>query len=224
MLGRLDEMRATFDELTARLADPDVLEDHEAEMRISKQRSDAEATLQMYEAYSDLSEELADAEEVFREAGVDVEMRDLAREEFRNLKERLVAMEEKLALLLIPKESNDDTEMLEMPDSTTCCPNVIEEVMLEVRAGTCGVEAAIWAADLVTAYKRYAKSQGWQVRTVDASPGDDDVGFRQYTMEVSGVSVFSKLKSSSRLRAMENKELAIQLMRSSGSDDVTPRV
>merc|ERR1719364_7060 len=105
--------------------------------------------------------------------------------------------------------------MLEMPDSTTCSPDVIEEVMLEVRADT-GGEAAIWAADLVTAYKRYAKSQGWQVRTVDASPGDDNVGFRQYTMEVSGLSVFSKLKSSSRLRAMENKELAIQLMRSSG--------
>jgi len=185
MLGRLDEMRVTFEEMTARLADPDVLEDMDLMMKISKQRSDAETTVNAYETYEGLKEEFDGAEEMFREAGGDAELKELAREEMKELEAKLAAAEAELALLLIPKDPNDD-----------------KNVMLEIRAGTGGGEAAIWAGDLVNAYTRYAGSQNWKVQTIDASPGDDG-GFRQYTMEIRGESVFSKLKFESGVHRVQ---------------------
>ena len=146
MVGRLDDMRGTFDELTARLADPDVLDDPDKMLQISKQRADAEEVVNAYEEYQNLEEELSGATEMFQEAD-DQEMRELAREEVKDLEERIKATEDRLALLLIPKDPMDE-----------------KNVMLEIRAGTGGGEAAIWAGDLVEAYTRYAKTQGWQTR------------------------------------------------------------
>ncbi len=184
MVGRLDDMRGTFDELTARLADPDVLDDPDKMLQISKQRADAEEVVNTYQEYQNLEEELSGATEMFQEAD-DQEMRELAREEVKDLEERIKATEERLALLLIPKDPMDE-----------------KNVMLEIRAGTGGGEAAIWAGDLVEAYTRYAKTQGWQTRVVDASPGDDG-GYRQYTMEVTGQSVYSKLKFESGVHRVQ---------------------
>ena len=184
MVGRLDDMRGTFDELTARLADPDVLDDPDKMLQISKQRADAEEVVNTYEEYQNLEEELSGATEMFQEAD-DAEMRELAREEVKDLEERIKATEDRLALLLIPKDPMDE-----------------KNVMLEIRAGTGGGEAAIWAGDLVEAYTRYAKTQGWQTRVVDASPGDDG-GYRQYTMEVTGQSVYSKLKFESGVHRVQ---------------------
>ena len=133
MVGRLDDMRGTFDELTARLADPDVLDDPDKMLQISKQRADAEEVVNAYEEYQNLEEELSGATEMFQEAD-DQEMRELAREEVKDLEERIKATEDRLALLLIPKDPMDE-----------------KNVMLEIRAGTGGGEAAIWAGDLVEA-------------------------------------------------------------------------
>ena len=88
MVGRLDDMRGTFDELTARLADPDVLDDPDKMLQISKQRADAEEVVNAYEEYQNLEEELQGATEMFQEAD-DQEMRELAREEVKDLEERI---------------------------------------------------------------------------------------------------------------------------------------
>eukprot|EP00629_Pelagomonadales_sp_RCC1024_P012096 CAMPEP_0119268036 /NCGR_PEP_ID=MMETSP1329-20130426/5960_1 /TAXON_ID=114041 /ORGANISM="Genus nov. species nov., Strain RCC1024" /LENGTH=385 /DNA_ID=CAMNT_0007267987 /DNA_START=70 /DNA_END=1223 /DNA_ORIENTATION=+ len=176
LVTRLDEMRNTFDELTARLADPDVLGDNKLMTRVSKQRADAEATVDAYAAYESMMEELEGAEELFREAGSDAELKEMAREEMRELETRIEAQEKELARLLVPRDPKDD-----------------RNVMLEIRAGTGGGEAAIWAGDLVAAYERYAQGQGWRARTIDESKGDDG-GYRHITLEISGDSVYSKLK------------------------------
>lgn len=184
MVGRLDDMRRTFDELTARLADPDVLEDPQKMIQISQQRSDAEEVVNAYASYEEDTEELAGATEMFQEAD-DAEMKELAREEVKELEDRIKVTEERLALLLIPKDPMDE-----------------KNVMLEIRAGTGGGEAAIWAGDLVEAYTRYAKTQGWSCKPIDVSPGDDG-GYRQYTMEVTGQSVYSKLKFESGVHRVQ---------------------
>ena len=185
MLTRLDEIRGSFEELTARLADPDVISDSKLMMRISKQRSSAEETVTTYEAYEGLSEELAGAQEMFQESGDDAELREMARAEVKDLEEKIGALEKRLALLMLPSDPNDE-----------------RNVMLEIRAGTGGGEAAIWAGDLLKAYESYASTQGWQIKTIDAAAGDDG-GFRHATLEISGESVYSKLKFESGVHRVQ---------------------
>ena len=185
MVTRLDEIRGSFDELTARLADPDVISDNKLLMRISKQRSSAEETVTTYDEYQAVQEELAGATEMFQESGDDAELREMAREEMKDLEERSAALEKRLSLLMLPSDPNDE-----------------RNVMLEIRAGTGGGEAAIWAGDLLKAYESYAGQQGWQVRTVDAATGDDG-GFRHVTLEISGDAVYSKLKFESGVHRVQ---------------------
>ena len=185
MVTRLDEIRGSFDELTARLADPDVIGDNKLLMRISKQRSSAEETVTTYDEYETVQEELAGATEMFQESGDDAELREMAREEMKDLEERSAALEKRLSLLMLPSDPNDE-----------------RNVMLEIRAGTGGGEAAIWAGDLLKAYESYAGQQGWQVRTVDAATGDDG-GFRHVTLEISGDAVYSKLKFESGVHRVQ---------------------
>ena len=154
MVGRLDDMRGTFDELTARLADPDVLDDPDKMLQISKQRADAEEVVNAYEEYQNLEEELSGATEMFQEAD-DQEMRELAREEVKDLEERIKATEDRLALLLIPKDPMDE-----------------KNVMLEIRAGTGGDEASLFAGDLLRMYHRYADSLRWRMEVMSSSASD----------------------------------------------------
>jgi len=185
MVDRLDEIRITFDELTARLADPDVLGDADAMIRISKQRAAAEATVGAYAEYEGVTSELAGATELFQESGDDAELREMARAEMKELEISSAALEERLAVLLLPSDPNDE-----------------RNVMLEIRAGTGGGEAAIWAGDLLAAYTKYAASLGWRLKTVDESRGDDG-GFRAVTVEISGDAVYSKLKFESGVHRVQ---------------------
>ena len=111
-----------------------------------------------------------------RESGDDPEMREMAREEVKLMETQMAELEEKIKVLLLPKDPNDD-----------------RNVMLEIRAGTGGSEANIFAGDLYDVYRKYASSQGWRVKVMDESQGDDG-GFKNICLEVSGDSVYSKLK------------------------------
>jgi len=144
-------------------------------LQVTKDRAKLEPTVEAYDKYMSLTEQLAEAKEMFNEAD-DAEMKELAREEQKECESALAELDEELKLLLLPSDPNDE-----------------KNVMFEIRAGTGGDEAAIWASDLLKLYKKYADGQGWQTRVVSMSDSDAG-GCRDATLEIKGASVYSKLK------------------------------
>ena len=144
--------------------------------QVMSERSKSEDIVSAYTTYQEHSSDLQAAEELMRESGDDPEMREMAREEVKLMETQMAELEEKIKVLLLPKDPNDD-----------------RNVMLEIRAGTGGSEANIFAGDLYDVYRKYASSQGWRVKVMDESQGDDG-GFKNICLEVSGDSVYSKLK------------------------------
>eukprot|EP01082_Thalassiosira_pseudonana_P003562 g3062.t1 g3062 contig12:1342168-1343605(-) len=176
MKSRLDGIRRSFQALTERLADPDVIADSNLLRQVMKDRSQSEETVQAFDEYCQLETELEGAQELFQEAGDDVEMREMARSEMKEIEVRLDELETLIKILLLPKDPNDD-----------------RNCMLEIRAGTGGSEANIFAGDLLDVYRKFMSAEGWQVSMMDSSPGDDG-GYKNVVLEVKGDSVYSKLK------------------------------
>ena len=176
MLQKLDNVEATFQELTVRLADPEVATDPEELQRVAKARSDLEETVETYRTWQTTREELEGAEEILKESADDPELAEMAEMELEELKEQEEELVNRLTILLLPQDPNDD-----------------KNIMLEVRAGTGGDEAAIWAGDLVRMYTRYAEKVGWTVKLVSFSDADMG-GCKEAVMEVTGDRVYSKLK------------------------------
>jgi len=176
MLPRLDGIRRSYNALTERLADPDVINDPNLLRQVMSDRSQSEDVVLAYEEYTTLSEELDGARELFQEAGDDNDLREMAREEIKDIEPRLEALEDKIKILLLPRDPNDD-----------------RNVMLEIRAGTGGSEASIFAGDLLDVYRKYISNQGWQSSVIDSSTGDDG-GYKNVVLEVKGDMVYSKLK------------------------------
>ncbi|HET9692848.1 MAG TPA: PCRF domain-containing protein, partial [Steroidobacteraceae bacterium] len=150
---RLERTLERFEEVGALLADPDVIA-RQAQFRdLSMEYSRLEAVAQRFREFSRLEDELRHAEEMA--AGADADMRELGADEARALRERIDAEGLELTRLLIPKDPRDDAN-----------------IFLEIRAGTGGDEAAIFAGDLFRMYSRYAERQGWKVEVLSDSPGE----------------------------------------------------
>jgi len=176
MMSRLENIRRSYMALTERLGDPDVLSDSTLLMKVMKDRSESEEVVTTYETYKQLTEELAEATEMFQEAGDDPDLREMAREEIKSIEPQLDELEEKIKFLLLPKDPNDE-----------------RNIMIEIRAGTGGSEASIFAGDLVDCYRKYISTQGWKGTIIDSSAGDDG-GYKNVVMEVKGDSVYSRMK------------------------------
>ncbi|HIK56612.1 MAG TPA: peptide chain release factor 1 [Synechococcales cyanobacterium M55_K2018_004] len=176
LLDKLNSVEQTFHELTRRLADPDVATDPAEFQRVAKARSSLEETVSTYEDWRKAQEDLVGAKQILKEAGNDPEMREMAALEVDELEEKIKFLEQRLKVLLLPRDPNDD-----------------KNIMLEIRAGTGGDEASIWAGDLVRMYTRYAESQNWRVKMVSESLADMG-GFKEAILEIQGDQVYSKLK------------------------------
>jgi peptide chain release factor 1 len=176
MISRLEGIRRSYQALTERLGDPDVLDDNKLLQKVMSDRSSSEDVVNAYDEYSKLVTELEGARELFQEAGDDNDLREMARTEMKDIEPKLLVLAEQIKVLLLPKDPNDD-----------------RNVMLEIRAGTGGSEANIFAGDLLDVYRKYITSQGWQGTIVDWSPGDDG-GYKNVVLEVKGDRVYSKLK------------------------------
>ncbi len=176
LLDKLKSVEQTFQELTRLLADPDVATNPTELQRITKARSSLEETVLTYETWKKNQEDLTDAQQIAKESASDPEMQAMANLEVEELEKALDTLEHKLTVLLLPRDPNDD-----------------KNIMLEVRAGTGGDEASIWAGDLVRMYSRYAESQGWKVSLLSESLADMG-GFKEAILEVKGDQVYSKLK------------------------------
>lgn len=176
LLDKLKSVEQTFNELTRRLADPDVATDPAEFQRLAKARSSLEETVDTYENWKKAQQGVEEARQIARDAGGDPELKELASLEIAELETQIENLEIRLKVLLLPRDPNDD-----------------KNIMLEIRAGTGGDEASIWASDLVRMYSRYAERQGWRVKLISESLGDMG-GFKEAILEIQGDQVYSKLK------------------------------
>lgn len=176
LLEKLKSVEQTFNELTRRLADPDTARNPDEYQKIAKSRSGLEEVVNTYENWKNSQEEFIGAKEVLKEAQGDSEMHEMADLEVKELEQKIEELEERLKVLLLPKDPNDE-----------------KNIMLEIRAGTGGDEASIWAGDLVRMYSRYSETQGWKVKLISESLAEMG-GFREAVLEIQGDSVYSKLK------------------------------
>ncbi|NES96015.1 MAG: peptide chain release factor 1 [Desertifilum sp. SIO1I2] len=176
LLDKLKSVEQTFEELTRRLADPDIATDPTELQRVAKARASLEEVVNTYEVWKNATEELQGAKQVLKEANNDPDLQEMAAMEVAELESQIQELEHRLTILLLPRDPNDD-----------------KNIMLEIRAGTGGDEASIWAGDLVRMYSRYAETQGWQVSLVSESLADMG-GFKEAILEIKGDQVYSKLK------------------------------
>ena len=171
---RLDAILARHDIVTATLASPAL--DAEAVVQLSRELSDLDPVVAGIRAYRAASGNLADVEALIDEPGGDPEMRALAVDEKPEAEEALLRAHRDLQLMLLPKDAADE-----------------KSAILEVRAGTGGDEAALFAGDLFRMYAKYAESKGWRVEVISESEGTVG-GYREVVAEVKGRGVFARLK------------------------------
>ena len=176
LLEKLKSVEQTFHELTRRLADPDIATDPQEIQRVAKARSSLEEVVDTYYTWKAAGDELVGARQVLKEAASDPQMQEMAALEVQELETKLQSLETRLKILLLPRDPNDD-----------------KNIMLEIRAGTGGDEASIWAGDLVRMYSRYAESQRWKVKLVSESLAEMG-GFKEAVLEIQGERVYSQLK------------------------------
>ena len=175
MWSRLDLLEARYEELEELMGRPEVASDHERVQELAKERSTLQDAVVLYRAYRDKDTQKQDAQAILNEGG-DPEMVGLAREEIAALDPVLQRLRGELELALLPKDPNDT-----------------RDVIVEVRAGAGGREAAIFAAELFRMYTRYAALHKWDVEVMDTSPSDLG-GLKEIVFEVRGKGVFSLLK------------------------------
>ncbi len=176
VLEKLKSVEETYNELTRRLGDPDIATDPEELQRVAKARSSLEETVQTYNQWKQTQQDLQEARELYQESSGDPEMQEFASSEVKELEQKLEELEYQLKLLLLPKDPNDE-----------------KNIMLEIRAGTGGDEACLWVGDLVRMYSRYAEMQGWDISLASESLSETG-GFKEAILEVKGDRVYSKLK------------------------------
>ncbi|CAA9298344.1 Peptide chain release factor 1 [uncultured Coleofasciculus sp.] len=176
LLEKLQSVEQTFNELTRRLADPDIATNPTEMQRITRARSSLEEVVDTYETWKVTQQDLAGARSVLKEASSDLEMQEMAALEVEELQAKLETLETRLKILLLPRDPNDD-----------------KNIMLEIRAGTGGDEASIWCGDLVRMYSRYAETQNWKVKLLSESLADMG-GFKEAILEIQGNQVYSQLK------------------------------
>lgn len=189
LLQKLESVEQTFGELTRRMADPDVARDPDEFQKIAKMRASLEETVQTYHQWQETDEELTGAREVYKEAASDSEMKEMAAMEVTDLEDSLESLENRLKILLLPRDPNDD-----------------KNIMLEIRAGTGGDEAGIWAGDLLRLYSRYAEGQGWRANLLSESRADMG-GVKEAIVEIQGDQVYSKLKFESGVHRVQRVPL-----------------
>jgi len=175
MIEQLDKLTKHFEELTNQMASPEVLSDPKQLQSIAKERAGIEDIVARYSEYNTAIKTLQDTREMLKD-GLDEEMAQLAREEIHSLEEKTAVLLEELKFALIPKDPDDK-----------------KDVIMEIRAGTGGDEAALFAADLFRMYSRYAQGKHWNMEIIDVSEGAGG-GYKEIIFEVKGKNAFSRLK------------------------------
>ena len=175
MIDKLNIIKQRFDEIADLIIQPDVISDQKRYIELNKEYKDLKALVDKREQYLTLTNNIAEAEEIISD-GSDPEMTEMARMQLEEAKEALPQLEEEIKVLLIPKDPEDG-----------------KNVVMEIRAGTGGDEASIFAGDLYRMYTKYCESKGWKTNVIDLSEGTSG-GFKEIQFEVTGEDVYGTLK------------------------------
>ncbi len=184
MSEKLDQLEARYTELTQQLSSPDVLADSARYQKLARAHGELQELVVKHRAYKQIEKDLGGAHQMYVEAE-DQEMKQLAHEEEKQLAERKEALERELKILLLPKDPNDD-----------------KNIILEIRAGTGGDEAGLFAGELYRMYSRYAETQGWHVEVLESSPSSLG-GLKVVVAAIQGRKVYSKLKYESGVHRVQ---------------------
>jgi len=184
MIDKLEQIVTRYEELTQELSSPELLSNPSAYAKAAKQHRTLGEVVQKYQAWKGLTKELADARELL-DTSDDDEMREMARLELESLQSKIEAADKELKLLLIPTDPNDE-----------------KNVILEIRAGTGGDEATLFAAEMVRMYSRYAERQRWRFEVLEASESGIG-GLKEAIVLIEGDKVYSKLKHESGVHRVQ---------------------
>jgi len=175
MLEKLDIIKQRFDEVSDLIIQPDIITDQKRYIKLNKEYKELRFLMDKREEYKELSDNLTEAEEIIAD-GSDAEMVEMAKMQYDEAKEKIPALEEEIKFLLIPKDPEDS-----------------KNAVVEVRAGTGGDEASIFAGDLFRMYTKYCEGKGWKVDVMDSNEGTSG-GFKEIIFEVTGNDVYGTLK------------------------------
>lgn len=172
MIDRLENIEKKYEELTKELTKPETLQNVNLLTELSKKQSSLEETVSLYRTYKQVLKNITEDEELLK----DPELKDIAKEELKSLEEQKQDLESKLEILLLPKDENDE-----------------KNVIMEIRGAAGGDEANIFAGDLFRMYQRYSEKQNWKIEIINAEESSSG-GFSQIECLIKGTGVYSKLK------------------------------
>ncbi|MBH0230577.1 peptide chain release factor 1 [Halobacillus yeomjeoni] len=175
MIDRLQSLEDRYEKLNELLSDPEVISDTNKLREYSKEQAGLADTVTAYREYKEVTEQLDDAKAMLEDS-LDDDMVEMVKEEISELSEKKQDLEERLKILMLPKDPNDD-----------------KNVIMEIRGAAGGDEAALFAGDLYRMYARYAEMQGWKTEVIEANANDVG-GYKEIIFMVSGDRAFSKLK------------------------------
>lgn len=208
MFDKLDFIVEKYEEMSLKVSDPEIINNQPLWQKYIKDMGEMEPIVKKYAEYKKAKEELADAKEIV-EMESDEEMRDLAKMEINELEDQIEQNEEELKILLLPKDPNDE-----------------KNVILEVRAGTGGEEAALFAQELLRMYMRYAERRGWKTELMDVN--DTGIGgVKEAVVLIKGKGAYSRLKYESgvhRVQRVPETESAGRVHTSAATVAVLPEV
>lgn len=184
MIDKLEDIKARFEEVSQLIVQPDIMTDMKNYSNLSKEYKDLERVVKKYDEYQEVLTNISSAKEVLA-TEKDADFRQMAKEEIDTQQSRKEELEEELKQMLIPKDPNDS-----------------KDVVLEIRAGTGGDEAAIFAGDLFRMYQRYAEQQGWSLRILDLTEGSSG-GYKEIVSSISGTEVYARMKFESGVHRVQ---------------------
>lgn len=184
MFRKLKDIEKRYNELEGMLSNPEVVKNRLEFQKYAKEHAELSDIVETFREYEKISLQLEDNQELLRES--DEELKELIKEEIPQLRQKLEELESKLKILLLPKDPNDE-----------------RNVFLEIRAGTGGEEAGLFAADLFRMYARYAEMCGWKIEVVSSSPSGGTGGFKEVIILIEGKGAYSKLKYESGVHRVQ---------------------
>lgn len=184
MIEKLEQVESRFEEITALLADPAVMGDRDRYRQLTKEHVDLDPIVQCFRQWRKVTTDLAESKEIL-ESSKDDELRSLAQSEIDGLKARAEELQQELLILLLPKDPKDD-----------------KNVILEIRAGTGGDEAALFGADLFDMYSRYAQTRGWRIEILSHSESGVG-GYKEVIAKIDGQGAYSRFKFESGVHRVQ---------------------
>ena len=209
MFDKLSFIEERFAKLEQQIADPEVISDQQLWLKLCKEHSDIGPIVEKYREYKALNDNIAEAKKMLSDSGLSKDEKDMIEEEMEDSKRKIESVCNEMKILLLPKDPNDE-----------------KNVIVEIRGGTGGEEAALFAADLLRMYSMYAETKNWKVELLSANPTDIG-GYKEVTFAINGEKAYSRLKFESgvhRVQRIPSTESGGRIHTSAATVAVLPEV